>query len=107
VCFVVHSLQEHLETGTHDLDHPISCRCKKTDTMGGCLVLVNSVLTSLVMFMLSFFETPRGVLEKIYYYRSRFYWQSDQHEKKYRLARWNIICQPKEHGGLGIHNIDV
>jgi hypothetical protein len=30
---------------------------------------------------------------------SRFYWQSDQHKKKYMLARWNIICQPKDQGG--------
>jgi hypothetical protein len=30
VCFVVlHSLQDHHETRTRDLDHPISCRCKK------------------------------------------------------------------------------
>jgi hypothetical protein len=44
-------------------------------------VLINSVLTSLVMFMLSFFEVLR-VREKINYYRSRFYWQSDQHKKE-------------------------
>jgi hypothetical protein len=65
-------------------------------SVGGRLILINSVLTSLVMFMLSFFEVLRGVLEKIDYYRSRLYWQSDQHKKKYRLARWNIICQPKD-----------
>jgi hypothetical protein len=41
--------------------------------VGGRLVLVNSVITSLVMFMLSFFKVPRGVIEKIDYYRSRFY----------------------------------
>jgi hypothetical protein len=41
--------------------------------VGGHLVLINSVLTSLVMFMLSFFEVPRGVLEKIDYYKSKFY----------------------------------
>jgi hypothetical protein len=76
-------------------------------SVGGCLVLINSVLTSLVMSMLSFFEVLKGVLKKIDYYRSRFYWQSDQHKKKYRLVRWNIICQHKEQGGLGILNIDV
>jgi hypothetical protein len=76
-------------------------------SVGGHLVLINSVLTSLVMFMLSFFEVPRGVLEKIDYYRSSFYWQSYQHKKKYRLVRWNIICEPKEQGGLDILNIDV
>jgi hypothetical protein len=56
-------------------------------SVGGRLVLINSVPTGLVMFMLSFFEVPRGVLEKIDYYRSRFYWQSDQHKKKYRLTK--------------------
>jgi hypothetical protein len=29
VCFIVCSSQDHLGTGTHDLDQPISCRCKK------------------------------------------------------------------------------
>jgi hypothetical protein len=30
VCFVLlYSLQDHLRTGMHDLDHPISYRCKK------------------------------------------------------------------------------
>jgi hypothetical protein len=38
--------------------------------VGGRLVLINSVLTSLTMFMLSFSEVPKGVLEKIDYYRS-------------------------------------
>lgn len=76
-------------------------------SVGGRLVLINFVLTSLALFMLSFFEVPRGILEKIDYYRSHFYWQSDNHKKKYRLARWNIVCQPKDQGGLGIQNIDI
>jgi hypothetical protein len=29
------------------------------------------------MFMLPFFEVPKGVLEKIDYFLSRFFWQSD------------------------------
>ena len=52
-------------------------------SVGGRLVLINSVLTSLAMFMLSFFEVPKGVLEKLDYYRSRFFWKSDEHKKKY------------------------
>jgi hypothetical protein len=50
-------------------------------------VLINLVLTSLTMFMLSFFEVPKGVLEKIYYYRSRFFLQNDSQKKKYRLLK--------------------
>lgn len=41
--------------------------------VGGRLVLVNSVLTSLAMYMLSFFEIPKGVIKKLDYYRSRFF----------------------------------
>ena len=74
---------------------------------GGRLVLINSVLSSLPMFMMSFFEVLRGVLKKIEYFRSRFFWQNDEHKKKYRPTKWNILCQPKQQGGLGIQNLDL
>jgi len=57
-------------------------------SVGGRLVLINSVLSSLPMFMLSFFEIPRRVLKKLDYFRSWFFWQSDEHKKKYRLTKW-------------------
>jgi hypothetical protein len=76
-------------------------------SIGGRLVLIISILRSLTMFMLSFFEVPKGVLEKIDYYRSRFFWQNDSKKKKYRLAKRDMICQPREQGSLGIQNIVV
>jgi hypothetical protein len=65
-------------------------------------VLINSVISSLPMFMLSFFEVLKGVLEKIDYFRSRFFWQNDSQRKKYRHTEWNIVCQPKDQGGLRV-----
>jgi hypothetical protein len=50
------------------------------------------------MFMMSF-KLPKGVLEKLDYYRSRFFWQCDEHKKKYRLAKWSILRMPKSVGG--------
>ena len=38
--------------------------------VGGRFVLINYVLSGLPMFMLSFFEVPRGVLKKLDYFRS-------------------------------------
>jgi hypothetical protein len=67
-------------------------------------VLINLFLSSLAMFMLSFFEIPKGVLEKINYFCSRFFWQNDSQKKKYKLTKWNIVCQPKDQGGLRIQN---
>jgi hypothetical protein len=74
---------------------------------GGRLVLINSILSSLSIFMLSFFEVPHEILKKLDNYRSKFFWQSDGHKKKYRLTRWNIICSFKDHGRLGILYLDL
>jgi hypothetical protein len=63
------------------------------------------LLTNMVMHMIFFFILPKGVLHKLDY-RCRFFWQGDS-EKKYRLARWNVVYHPKDQGGLGIHDLDV
>jgi hypothetical protein len=57
--------------------------------------------------MISFFLFPKGVLHKLDYYRSRFFWQGDSEKKKYRLAKWSVVCCPKDQGGLGIHDLSV
>jgi hypothetical protein len=59
----------------------------KLMSLGGRLVLVNSVLSNMVLHMISFFLLPKGVLQKLDYYRSRFFWQGDSEKKKYRLAK--------------------
>ncbi|WVZ53763.1 hypothetical protein U9M48_004664, partial [Paspalum notatum var. saurae] len=58
-------------------------------SVGGRLVLINSVLSSLPMFMLSFFAIPKG------------------HKKKYHLIKWDQIRQPKEQGGLKIIDLEA
>ena len=85
----------------------LGCWKGKMLSYGDMLVLVNSVLTSLPMFMLSFMEIPKGVLKRLDFYRSRFFWQSDENKKKYRLTRWNIICRPKDQGGLGVEVLEL
>ena len=49
-------------------------------SMGGRLVLLNSVLSSFPIFMISFFEVSKEVIKKLDYFCSRFYWQNDQHK---------------------------
>jgi len=74
---------------------------------GGRLTLINSVLSNLSVYMLSFFEIPKEVLKNLNFYRSRFFWQGDSHKRKYRLSKWDILCRPKDQGGLGIMNLEV
>ena len=68
-------------------------------SIGGRLVLLDSVLSSLPMFMMSFFRIPKGDFKKLDYYISRFFWQSDEYKKKYRLIKCSILNKPKSVGG--------
>jgi hypothetical protein len=85
----------------------LGCWKGKLLSYGDRLVLVNSVLTSLPMFMLSFLEIPKGVRKRLDFYRSRFFWQEENDKKKYRLSRWNIVCRPTDQGGLGIEVLEL
>jgi hypothetical protein len=51
----------------------LGSRKGKVLSIGGRLVLINSILSSLPMFIMSFFRIPKGVLKKLDYYRSRFF----------------------------------
>jgi hypothetical protein len=57
--------------------------------------------------MIYFFLFPKEVLQKLDYYRSRFFWQGNSEKKKYRLAKWSVVSSPKDQGGLSIHNREV
>jgi hypothetical protein len=59
------------------------------------------------MFMLPFLEIPKGVMKRLDFYQSHFFWQSDQHKRKYKLTIWNIICRPRDQGGLGVEVLDI
>jgi hypothetical protein len=85
----------------------LSCWKAKYLSYGGRLVLLNSVLSSLPMFMMSFFEIPKGVLKNLDHFRSSFYWQGSSDKHKYRLAKWDILCRPKDQGGLGILDLQL
>ncbi|WVZ63267.1 hypothetical protein U9M48_012909 [Paspalum notatum var. saurae] len=53
------------------------------------------------------FQLVGGVLKKLDYFQSRFFWQCDNGNRKYRLAKWDILCQAKDQGRLGILNLDI
>jgi len=85
----------------------LSCWKAKYMSYGSRLVLLNSVLSNLLMFMMSFFEIPKGVLKNLYHFISRFFWQGSSVKHMYRLAKWDILCCPKNQGGLGILDLQL
>jgi hypothetical protein len=88
-------------------EQKLSCWKAKYLSYGGKLVLLNSVLRSLPMFMMSFFEISKGVIKNLDHYRSRFFWQGSSQKRRYRLAKWDILCRPIDQGGLGILDLQL
>lgn len=72
-------------------------------SQAGKFELTNAVLTALPNFQLSTLALPKGVLKQIDKFRKHCLWRgSDLNSKKPPKAAWEMICKPKEEGGLGV-----
>jgi len=65
----------------------------------------HSVLSSLLMYICPF-RYRKGSSQKTWLLPIKI-WAKWSTKRKYRLDKWDILCQPKDQGGLGIHNLDI
>ncbi|MCI01171.1 RNA-directed DNA polymerase (Reverse transcriptase) [Trifolium medium] len=74
-------------------------------SLGGRLVLINSVLNSIPIFYLSFLKMPSQVIKKVTRIQRDFLWGGVKGSKKLRWIKWSVVCQKKNKGGLGVRDI--
>jgi len=68
----------------------------------GRLILVNSVLTSLPLYYMSFFFVPQWVIYHIDRLRRAFFWNGDRSVAVGQcLISWEVLCTPCSVHGLG------
>lgn len=66
-------------------------------SLGGMTVLINSVLTTMPIFIMSIRELPWWVLNRIDRIWRRVLWQGIiDSDRKYYLVPWGQICRSKE-----------
>jgi hypothetical protein len=70
----------------------------KNLVMVGRATLINSSLTSLALYMLSFYRLPLGFTHKMDAHRAGFLWSGDANKKKYHMVAWPVVCLPKDQG---------
>jgi len=77
----------------------------KNLSLGGRLVLLKSVLSSLPVYFLSFFKAPAGIISSIESIFNCFFFWGCEEVRKISWFNWDTICSKKEDGGLGVRRI--
>jgi hypothetical protein len=76
-------------------------------SLGGIVVLLNSVLSAIPIFYLSLFKMPVGVWKKIVRMQRRFLWGGAAENSKISWVSWFDVCRPKREGGLGVKDLRI
>ncbi|GKV34650.1 hypothetical protein SLEP1_g43008 [Rubroshorea leprosula] len=74
-------------------------------SLGGRITLLNSVLSSLLVFMMSVHLLLKGlilILDKI---RRNFLWGGGENNRKINWVCWEKVCRSKLDGGLGVKDL--
>lgn len=100
-------LNKDWKLAENKMEHKLGCWQGRLQSIGGRLILLNSTLSSVPMYMISFYKLPKGVQERIDYFRKRFLWQEDQGIRKYHLVNWPLVCSPRDQGGLGVLDLEA
>jgi hypothetical protein len=74
-------------------------------SIGGRTVLINSSLSSAMIYHMSMFLIPKTNGERTYKVRRKFFLAGGSLKKKYHLVKWAKVCKSKKKGGLGIKNL--
>lgn len=84
----------------------LTCRVKTWGTRNlsyaGRTQLVNSVLMHIHVYWSTIFLLPKKVMKSITVVCRNFLWSGQIHTSKAPLIAWEVVCQSKKEGGLGI-----
>src|SRR3954463_6233076 len=74
---------------------------------GGKLQLLNSVISSMPTYFLCSLHIPTGITKQLERIQRQCLWRKFGKDSGKSLAAWDLICKPKNKGGLGIMNITL
>lgn len=73
----------------------------------GKQILTNSCLSSISLYCMGFYWLADGIHKKMDSIRAKFLWQETEEKFKYHMAKWDMVCRPKDQGGLDIINTRI
>nr|GEV73961.1 RNA-directed DNA polymerase, eukaryota [Tanacetum cinerariifolium] len=79
----------------------------KALSIGGRPTLIKSVLNSLLLYHMSIFKYPMGVLNLLESIRQNFFNGVANSDKRLAMIGWKKVLASKKNGGLGVSNTQV
>ncbi|GJV83921.1 putative RNA-directed DNA polymerase, eukaryota, reverse transcriptase zinc-binding domain protein [Tanacetum coccineum] len=89
------------------VQHRVDDWKNKSLSIAGRLQLVNSVIGSLHVFWASVFMLPTRILLDIEQIMRGFLWCNGKLRSGKAKVAWEVVCLPKDEGGLGIRRLDT
>ncbi|KAL3504062.1 hypothetical protein ACH5RR_033903 [Cinchona calisaya] len=91
-------LTEKIHNRLADLKH-------KLLSLGGRLILIKHVLSSIPIHALFLMDPPKGVLYSMGRIVEDFFWGVSDHGKKRHWASWASLCAPTDENKLGLRSL--
>lgn len=73
-------------------------------SLSGKITLIKATLSNVPVYYMSMHRMPQKVMSSIERLQWNFLWEGSCLEKDH-LVRWEVVFQPKEHGGLSLGRI--
>jgi len=74
-------------------------------SLGGRIVLLNSVLNAIPIFYLSYLKISEKVVKEVECIQREFLWGGVRGGRKICWVKWRRVCQPRSKGGLGVRDV--
>jgi hypothetical protein len=74
-------------------------------SLGGRIVLLNSVLNAIPIFYLSYLKIPEKVVKEVIRIQRNFLWGEVGGGRKICWVKWRKVCLPRSKGALGVRDV--
>ena len=78
---------------------------EKLLSQAGREILLKAVVQAIPTFAMSYFKLPVGLCKDIEMQIRKFWWGECGNQRKIHWRSWEVLCKPKEEGGMGFKDL--